>query len=174
MMRVAAHSDRNLALAIAGAGAATILGAYFFQYVLKLPPCPLCLDQRVPYYIAIPLALVVAFGAAVGAPAWRVRLGFVLLAAAMLVGAGLGVYHAGIEWKLWAGPSSCSGELPALSTDLLRQIQTTSVVRCDEAPWRLFGLSLAGYNALISAVLAGVAGAGALRSSGGGKRVIQT
>jgi disulfide bond formation protein DsbB len=162
-MTAAAPSDKTIALTIAVAGAATILGAYFFQYVLKLPPCPLCLDQRVPYYIAIPLALVVAFGAAYGAPPWRVRLGFGLVAAAMLVGAGLGIYHAGIEWKFWPGPSSCSGDLPALSSDLLRQIQTTSVVRCDEAPWRLFGLSLAGYNVVIAAVLAVLAGFAAVR-----------
>jgi disulfide bond formation protein DsbB len=162
-MTAAARSDKTAALAIAVLGAATILGAYFFQYVLKLPPCPLCLEQRVPYYIAIPLALVVAFGAAYGAPTWRVRLGFALLAITMLVSAGLGVYHAGIEWKFWQGPTECSGDLPALSTDLLRQIQTTSVVRCDEAAWRFLGLSLAGYNALISSALAVIAIATALR-----------
>jgi disulfide bond formation protein DsbB len=132
---------------------------------MKLPPCPLCLEQRVPYYIAIPLALVVAFGAGYGAPRWRVRIGFVLLTAAMLAAAGLGIYHAGIEWKLWAGPTECSGELPSLggNLDLLNTIRTTSVVRCDEAAWRLFGISLAGYNVLIAAALALFAGARALR-----------
>lgn len=156
---------RNAALLIAAAAAATILGAYFFQYVLGLPPCPLCLEQRYPYYLAIPLALVVAFAAGFGAPAGRVRMGFALVAAAMLVTAGLGVYHAGIEWKFWQGPTECSGELPSLggSIDLLKQMQTTSVVRCDEAAWRLFGLSLAGYNVLIAGALALLAGFFALR-----------
>jgi len=166
-MTPAMMSDRTAALVIAAAAAATILGAYFFQYVLGLPPCPLCLEQRYPYYIAIPLALVVALGAGLDAPEWRVRSGFVLLAAAMLVTAGIGVYHAGIEWKFWQGPTECSGELPALGggIDLLKQMQTTSVVRCDEAAWRLFGLSLAGYNVLIAGVLALLAAVHALRPS---------
>jgi len=153
------------AVTIAAIGVATILGAYFFQYVLKLAPCPLCLEQRIPYYVAIPLALLVAIAAARGAPAAVVRAGLVLLALIMLVSAGLGVYHAGIEWKLWPGPTECSGSLPTLGGggDLLRQIETTSVVRCDEAAWRLFGLSLAGYNALISLVLAAIAGLAARR-----------
>lgn len=144
--------------------AATILGAYFFQYVLKLQPCPLCLEQRIPYYIAIPLALVIAWGAAQGAPRTLVRLGFVLLAITMLVGGGIAVYHAGIEWKFWPGPAECSGPLTSLGTGgLLQQLETTTVVRCDEAAWRLFGLSLAGYNVLISAALAALALVAAVR-----------
>lgn len=153
------------AATIAAVCSATILGAYFFQYVLKLAPCPLCLEQRIPYYVAIPLALVVAWGASQGAPRGFVRLGFVLLAITMVVGGGLAIYHAGIEWKFWPGPAECSGPLPALggSGGLLQQIETTSVVRCDEAQWRLFGLSLAGYNVLISAALAVLALAAALK-----------
>lgn len=156
------------ALAIAAIGAAAILGAYFFQYVVKLVPCPLCLEQRIPYYVAIPFALLVAAAAANKAPPSLLRAGFVLLAVAMLVGAGLGVYHSGIEWKLWTGPTECTGDMPALSggIDLLRQIQTTSVVRCDEAQWRFLGLSLAGYNALVSLFLAMLAGAAAARAPG--------
>jgi disulfide bond formation protein DsbB len=151
------------AATIAVVGAAAILGAYFFEFVLKLPPCPLCLDQRIPYYIAIPLALVVAWGAAQGAPRGFVRVGFVLLAIAMVVGAGVGIYHAGIEWKFWPGPSECSGPLPSLGGGggLLQQMETTRVVRCDEAAWRLFGLSLAGYNALISGAMAALSFAAA-------------
>ncbi len=151
------------ALAIAAIGAATILGAYFFQYVVKLVPCPLCLEQRIPYYVAIPLALIVALAAATKAPPSLLRLGLLLLALIMLVGAGLGVYHSGIEWKLWVGPTDCTGDVSALGGDLLRKIQTTSVVRCDEAQWRFLGLSLAGYNVLISLFLAAVALVAALR-----------
>ena len=147
------------ALVIAAAGAAAILGAYFFQYVLKLAPCPLCLEQRIPYYVAIPLALILAARVLWGAPRGLVRAGFAALVLIMLVGAGLGVYHAGIEWKWWLGPTECSGELPRLDSaaDLMKQMQATSVVRCDQAAWRFLGLSLAGYNVLISLVLAGVA-----------------
>ena len=157
------------ALVIAAAGVATILGAYFFQYVLKLPPCPLCLEQRIPYYVAIPLALVIAGAAAWNAPRGLVAAALLLLAAILVVGAGLGIYHAGIEWKWWPGPTECSGEFspPASAGDLLKQMQTASVVRCDEAAWRLFGLSLAGYNVLISLALAAVALGGALSARKG-------
>jgi disulfide bond formation protein DsbB len=81
------------------------------------------------------------------------------LVVAMLVGAALGAYHAGVEWKWWEGPRDCSGELGALTTggSLLDAIATTSVVRCDQAAWRLLGLSLAGYNVLISLALSAVA-----------------
>jgi disulfide bond formation protein DsbB len=139
--------------------AATILGAYFFQYVLGLPPCPLCLEQRIPYYIAIPSAILLAVGVLRGVPTRLIRGGLASLAAVMVVGVALGAYHAGVEWKFWAGPTDCTGPLSDFGSagSLLRQIQTTSVVRCDEAAWRFLGLSLAGYNALISAVLAFIA-----------------
>jgi len=153
------------ALLIALIGAAAILGAYYFQFVVGLAPCPLCLEQRIPYYMGIPLALVVAIAAWRKAPAWLVAVGFAALAIAFLVGAGLGVYHAGIEWKFWPGPAECSGPLGQFggSGGLLEQIRTTSLVRCDEAAWRFMGISLAGYNVLISLFLAGEAGGTAWR-----------
>jgi disulfide bond formation protein DsbB len=138
---------------------ATIGGFLFFQYVLGYLPCPLCLDQRIPYYVALPLAIALVVGAAVGAPRWLLVGGLVVIAIAMLIGGGIAVYHSGVEWKWWAGPSDCSGPLNNFGKagSLLQTIQTTIVVRCDEAAWRLFGLSLAGYNVLVSAVLAAVA-----------------
>ena len=158
------HPSR-LAAAIAIIGAATILGAYFFQYVVGLKPCPLCLEQRVPYYLAIVVAAVVAFVAAKDAPPMLVKLGFALLVVILLVSVGLGVYHAGIEWKFWRGPAECTGELGSFGGgDLLQQIQTTSLVRCDEAAWRFVGLSLAGYNVLISLALAALAAVGFARA----------
>ncbi|MEA2934610.1 MAG: hypothetical protein QOD74_1256 [Variibacter sp.] len=148
------------ALAVALGGMATILGAWFFQYVLHYQPCPLCLEQRLPYYIAIPLAVLVA-AMARSQPA-AARLGLWLIALVMLWSAGLGVYHAGIEWKLWAGPQECSGT-PGIGNagDLLSRIQIEHIVRCDAAAWRFLGISLAGYNALISLALAAIAAAGA-------------
>ena len=121
----------------AAGGAATILGALVFQYGLGLAPCPLCLEQRIPYYVAIPLAVVVAIAALRGAPRPLVQAGLGLIALAMLFGAGLALYHAGIEWKWWPGPQDCSGPLTPLgSRGLLEQLQSVNVVRCDEAPWR--------------------------------------
>jgi disulfide bond formation protein DsbB len=82
-----------------------------------------------------------------------------VIAAGMLWNAGLGVYHSGVEWHLWAGPRDCSGELEGLgsATDLLNRLERVNVVRCDEAAWRFLGLSLAGYNVIISLALAAVA-----------------
>jgi len=153
------------AIAVAAGGVAVMLGAYFFQYVLKYQPCPLCLEQRIPYYVGIPLAVVIAVAAARRAPRPLHALGFAALALAMLIGAALGAYHAGIEWKWWAGPQECSGSLDDLAAPgaLLERLQSISVVRCDEAAWRFLGLSLAGYNALISLALAAIAGWAAAR-----------
>jgi disulfide bond formation protein DsbB len=144
----------STAIVIAAIGAAAILGAFYFQYFMKLAPCPLCLEQRIPYYVGIPLALIVAFAAWQKAPGWLIGFGFAALAVIFLIGAGLGVYHAGIEWKFWPGPTECSGPLGQIGGGgLLEQMQATSVVRCDQAAWRLMGISLAGYNVLISLFL---------------------
>ena len=148
---------------IALVGAAAILGAWFFQYVIGLAPCPLCLEQRVAYYLAIPLAVLVALGASVGATRQVLRLALLAIAAAMLWNAGLGVYHSGIEWKWWPGPQECSGTPDFGSAgDLLERVKRASIVRCDQAAWRFLGLSLAGYNVLISLALAAIALWGAL------------
>src|SRR3954465_3251352 len=92
------------ALTVALVGAVTIAGAWFFELVVGLKPCPLCLEQRVPYYIGIPLALIIAFAAWRKAPRAIVVGGLIGLAALMLWGAYLGVFHAGIELGWWIGP----------------------------------------------------------------------
>jgi disulfide bond formation protein DsbB len=155
----------SAALVVAGLAAATILGAYFFQYVLGYLPCPLCFEQRIPYYIAIPLALVVAILSLRSAPRTIVIGGLALLALIMLVSAGLGTYHAGVEWKWWPGPADCSGPLSDMGSagDLLQRMQSQTVVRCDDAAWRFLGISLAGYNALISLALVVVTGWGVIK-----------
>src|SRR5262245_54121443 len=149
------------AATIACAGAATLIGAWLFQYGLGLAPCPLCLEQRIPYYVAVPLAVLTAVAAGRGAPRAVLAGGLSMLALVMLWGAYLGAYHAGVEWKWWAGPLDCAaGAAPGgLGTGgtLLQQMQHTRVVPCDEAAWRFLGLSLAGWNVLISLVLAAVA-----------------
>jgi disulfide bond formation protein DsbB len=151
------------ATAIALVGAVTILGAWFFQYGLGLKPCPLCLEQRYAYYFAIPLAVMVVLGDHFGASRKVLLAALVAIALGMLWNAYLGVYHAGVEWRWWAGPQECSGALDDLGPagGLLKQLQSISVVRCDEAAWRFLGLSLAGYNALISLALAAIAACGA-------------
>jgi disulfide bond formation protein DsbB len=163
MHRIHADPAASAAITVAAVGVATILGAYFFQYVLKLAPCPLCLEQRYAYYFAIPLAVMIVLATRVGAKRKVVIAGLAAIAAMMLWNAGLGAYHSGVEWHLWAGPQDCSGELGALggAGGLLKQLETVRVVRCDEAAWRFLGLSLAGYNVLISLALAAIAAWGA-------------
>ena len=130
-------------------------------------PCPLCLEQRYAYYLAIPLGLLVALAAASGAPRGVLLAGLALLALAALGNAGLGAYHAGVEWGFWQGPTDCTGPCVDLGSagSLLEQLDTVKVVRCDEVQWRFLGLSLAGYNVLISLSMAAIAAVGHRRQS---------
>jgi disulfide bond formation protein DsbB len=154
------------ALVVFAGSAAAILGAWYFQYVLQLPPCPLCLEERVPYHIVIPLSLLLAIAAMVRAPRALIVVGFLAIIAAMLVGAALGAYHAGVEWRWWPGPTDCSGPISDFSAkgSMLDQLRSVHIVRCDEAAWRFLGLSLAGYNALVSLALAAIAALGLIAS----------
>jgi len=149
------------ALAVAVIGAATIAGAWFFELVLDIRPCPLCLEQRYAYYLAIPLAAVLAL-AAPRAPRRALVLGFAVIAAAMLINAGLGAYHAGVEWGWWPGPTACAGTAADLGDagSLLDRLEGAKVIRCDAVQWRFLGLSLAGYNVLISLAMAAIAALG--------------
>jgi disulfide bond formation protein DsbB len=147
------------ALAITVVAAATLAGAWFFELVLDIRPCPLCLEQRYAYYLAIPLGALVALAAAKGAPRAVVVAGLALLAVAAHGNAVFGVYHAGVEWKFWPGPADCTGPVGNLgsASDLLARLDTEKVVLCDVVQWRFLGLSLAGYNALISLLMAAIA-----------------
>ncbi|MFC7696948.1 disulfide bond formation protein B [Bradyrhizobium sp. GCM10028915] len=146
-------------LAVALTAAATIAGVWFFQLVLGIVPCPLCLEQRYAYYLVIPLGLLIALAARGGAPRPLLLAGLAILALASIANAGLGTYHSGVEWGFWKGPTDCSGPVVNLgsATDLLSRLDTVKVVRCDEVQWRFLGLSLAGYNVLISLLMAAIA-----------------
>jgi disulfide bond formation protein DsbB len=165
--RATQHPAQTAALAIAALAAGTLAGAWYFELVLDIKPCPLCLEQRYAYYLAIPLAIVVAIAAGRGvARGWLIG-GLALLALAALGNAGLGAYHSGIEWGFWEGPTACAGGGPidlGKAGSLLDQLDKVKVVRCDEVQWRLFGLSLAGYNVLISLAMAAIAAWGIVRS----------
>jgi disulfide bond formation protein DsbB len=136
------------ALFIAAVLFAVIVGAWIFEYAGYLP-CELCLKQRWAYYIGAPFALLL--GAA--KPSW-IKPGLYVLALILAANAIFGVYHAGVEWKFWAGPSTCTGG--AIAADGLPNLGTPGVM-CDQPAIRIFGLSLAGWNAIICAVLATIA-----------------
>jgi disulfide bond formation protein DsbB len=145
------------ALAIAALGFATIAGAWIFQ-ALGHQPCDLCYEQRWAYYVGVPLAVLVFAAARVGAPRAIVVAGLAALALIFAANAILAIYHSGVEAGLWEGPTACSGSLADLPKgNLLEQLRTSKVVRCDAVSLRVFGLSLANWNILISAALAGLA-----------------
>jgi disulfide bond formation protein DsbB len=156
----------SAALAIALIAAATLAGAWFFQLVLDIRPCPLCLEQRYAYYVTLPLGAVVAVAAARNAPRAVLVIGLVILLLAAFGNAWLGAYHAGVEWGLWQGPTDCTGPVGNFGSagNLLERLDTVKVVRCDEVQWRFLGLSLAGYNVLISLLMAAIAAWGILKS----------
>ena len=147
------------ALSVTSIAAATLAGAWFFQLVLDIRPCPLCLEQRYAYYLAITLGALTALAAGRGTSRSLVLTGLVLLVAAALGNAVLGTYHAGVEWGFWQGPTDCTGPVGNLGSagTLLERLDKVKVIRCDEVQWRFLGLSLAGYNVLISLLMAAIA-----------------
>lgn len=141
-------SRNPLILAAAAGSAALLLGAFAFQHLGGLAPCTMCIWQRWPHAAAV----------AVGAAFWFLpgrALAF-LGAAAAATSAGIGGFHMGVENGWWDGPATCtSGSIAGLSTDdLLDQIMAAPLVRCDEIAWSLAGLSMAGWNMVLSTGLA--------------------
>jgi len=159
--------DKYIWLLIISATAviATALASEIFG---GLVPCALCLQQRWPYYIAIPILIVCGLARG-SAPASSAPL-LALVGLIFLVGAGLAAYHAGVEYKWWAGPSGCGGgtSLADNTRALLQALQNEKVVRCDKAAFTLFGLSMAGYNFLASLALAALSGLGYLAARNNG------
>ena len=140
------------------ASLALLAGAHAFETFGGLEPCPLCLRQREAHWTAAAIsALALVCGSR---PQWHgmVVWLFGALTAAYLVGAGIAAYHAGVEWHWWAGPASCAtgadgGVMSA--ADLFQRLQESAdVPACDEVPWSLLGISMAGYNVLFSLMLA--------------------
>lgn len=133
-------------------GLATILGAWGSQIFGGLVPCELCLEQRLAYYWGLPvLALVAILWHRLPRPG---RLVGLLLGAAIFVwSTWMAVYHAGVEMKLWPGPTACTGTGVDISFSDLTNINATRVVPCDAIQFEFLGITLAGYNALISAAI---------------------
>jgi disulfide bond formation protein DsbB len=152
----AAATPYRTAIALLGLALATSLAALAFEHIGGYQPCALCLLQRDPYYAAIPVALAALAGTRLGAPRWFNALMFAAFAGLMGYGLVLAVYHSGVEWGWWEGPSACAAAAgtPADSVAMLNALQGGAVgPSCTEAVWRLLGLSFAGWNALISLAL---------------------
>jgi disulfide bond formation protein DsbB len=152
---------RPLPFLLAAASAFLLLGALFFQFVLGLPPCPLCVDQRYAHGAALGLALIAAWPRLTPLAAGTIT---ALAGVAYLAGTGIALFHVGVEQHWWEGLAGCLGTPLSTTTstsDLTAQLLATPTARCDEIPWSFLGLSIAGWNALASAVLMVVAFAGA-------------
>lgn len=137
--------SRALALLVP---AALLGGAYFSQYYGGLAPCEMCWWQRYPHMAAIALALIgILLARAPGAS----RFATALAAIAIGVSGAIGLFHAGVEYGWWEGLTACSTSAGGGSAaDMLNSIMAAPITRCDVAPWSLFGVSLAGYNGVIS------------------------
>jgi disulfide bond formation protein DsbB len=148
-------APRTSALFLLLASVGSLLAAFFFQYVIGLQPCILCIWQRWPY--AVVIALTALTLAAVRSPRLKAAL-LALCGVALLIGGGIAVFHVGVEQHWWTGTPGCGVPATANSLEEMRaQIMAAPVVRCDQVAWSLFGISMAGYNILISLALAAVA-----------------
>jgi len=152
-----------LALLIGMAG--TVGTALAFQHIGGFIPCKLCLGQRTPYYIGVPLMALALLSAALRGPAVVTR-GLLLAGGAlMLWGTWLGGFHSGVEWGWWPGPTDCGAVTPppagSGTNGILDQIDAFVPPSCDQAAGRFLGLSFAGWNVVASVLLAAIAFHGA-------------
>lgn len=139
-----------LALALGAIGS-----AWAFQLIGGYIPCALCLQQREPYYVGIPILALAVILTFVKPQIWLARLLYLAFAIVIAYGLYLAVYHAGAEWELWLGPSDCGGSavVSTDTTNLLAQLETVKIISCTEAAARFLGLSFAGWNAVATLVL---------------------
>ena len=144
--------DEHILKLLLVAAVGVLAGAYFFEFVIGLNPCKLCLYQRIPWWLVIgvtSLALVYK------RRPHLVNILTILASFTLLIGAAIAGFHVGVEQHWWDGPSTCSAtsDMPNGLADLKATIMSAPLVRCDEIAWSLFGISMAGYNAVMSFVL---------------------
>ena len=145
------------ALAVAAVTSGALLGgALAFQYIGGLYPCEMCHWQRWPHYAAVVIAAGGGLALLKHKPGLA-KAAAVLAGLALLVTAAIGFFHVGVEQDWWEGPTACAviggGQT---AEDIFATVMAAPVIRCDETPWSLFGVSMAGYNALISFLMGGL------------------
>lgn len=169
MNDVLKNPSTGLVAGIVTVGMAVVVGsALGFEHIGGYIPCALCLMQRNPYYIGIPLGILAVLSAVLKLPPWITRTLLAAIGVLMVVGAGMGVYHSGVEWKFWEGPASCSltaAGAGSVGGDILAQLNEVKGPSCTEATLRVLGLSFAGWNVLTSIALAALAFYGVTRKS---------
>ncbi|TPW31038.1 disulfide bond formation protein B [Martelella alba] len=165
---ISAHR-RLVGLSLTTLGMAVSVGsALGFEHLGGYIPCHLCLLERNPYYIGIPIGIIGLLAYRFG---WDLlaRLCLLVIAALMIWGMGMGIYHSGVEWHFWAGPTDCSGSTAGVTrnaANLLGDLNSITGPKCDEAALRVLGLSFAGWNVVVSIIIAAIAFWGML----GGKK----
>ncbi len=154
------NASTRIALALGALAAGLMIGALGFQFLDGLPPCEMCMWQRYPHIAAAIVGLVGGSLIQLGMlnAKFAKPLAWLTLLLVALSGA-IAVYHAGVEWHWWKGPSTCTGGPFTGPLDL-----NAKIVMCDRAAWRLFGISLAGYNAIITLGAAALAAVALLRT----------
>ena len=153
--------DRLLKLwpiAAAVISAAMLAIAHGFQTFGHLAPCHLCLQQREVYWVALGVGAVAAPAILLRVRWPAARIDSLILATVFAVGVYIAGFHAGAEWKWWPAPATCSstGAVTAASLQALLSGAAAKAPACDQAPWRLLGLSMAGWNCLVSVALVGL------------------
>lgn len=159
----------SIALLLALACVAIVSTAWGFELIGGFVPCRMCLEQRIPYYVGAPLALLAFAADRVRLPALLPRLMLIALAALFAWGLWVGAYQAGAEWGWWHGPADCSGtRLDAMPSagDLLANLDKVKAIDCTKPQIRILGLSFAGWNVLTSLGLIAVTLFAALRAEG--------
>ena len=155
-------SEQKLGLAFLALAMTVVVGtALAFEHIGGFVPCNLCLQQREPYYLGVPIALMGLLGAYLRWPSCIARGALIIVGLLMAYGLVLSIYHAGVEWAWWMGPADCSTSsttgLTTDANDLLGALDTIKPPSCDEAAGRFLGLSFAGWNVIASAILLAVA-----------------
>ena len=147
----------NVPLLILGVSAGALGFAFFSQFALGLNPCVLCIYQRWPFVVAAALAALLWFLRRHPLAVSALLAG---LAASFAVNSGIAIFHVGVEQSWWQGLSGCTSDLSGATSieDLKRRVLGAPVVRCSDIAWSLFGISMAGYNVLLSFLLAGYCG----------------
>lgn len=148
------------ALLLAVAMAAVVGAALGFEHIGGFIPCKLCLEERTPYYAGVPVMAIAALSGYMSWPGWLTRGLLAIGGLLMTYGLVLAVYHSGVEWSWWQGPTDCTAAASAPQTsasDLLSTIDKITPPACNRAAGRFLGLSFAGWNAVASLILAGMA-----------------
>ena len=161
------NQQRNTAIFLTVAMAAVVGGALGFEHIGHYIPCKLCLEQRIPYYVGVPVMALAAISATLRWPPVVTRLLLLIGGLLMAWGLFLAVQHSGVEWGWWAGPTDCGVVAPVDTggKGVLDAINTFVPPSCDQAALRVLGLSFAGWNAIASLILAVVAFRGAFKKA---------